>query len=129
MRGLKIPAQKPNRADVAAAAVILLLAAGLVVGLVLAVRGADALQAVVYLDGEAVFRGDLAEDGEYTVQGRYHNRVCIRDGAVWIEEADCPGEDCVHQGRISRAGQSIVCLPNHLVVAVEGRNGVDVVTK
>lgn len=126
---LKIPAQTPKKADFAAVAGVLLLAAALVVGLAIHGRQAGAAQVVVYLDGTQVFSGELDTDAQYEAQGQYSNLVTIRDGKAWIETADCPGEDCVRQGSISRAGQSIVCLPNHLVVAIEGHSDVDVVVR
>ena len=37
-----------------------------------------------------------------------------------MTDSDCPTQDCVHTGAISRAGQSIVCLPAQVVVHLEG---------
>ena len=42
------------------------------------------------------------------------------DGAVYVTSSDCPNQDCVHSGAISRAGQSIVCLPARVAVTLEG---------
>ncbi len=39
---------------------------------------------------------------------------------VCVTESDCPTLDCVRTGVISRAGQSIVCLPGRIVVTLEG---------
>lgn len=45
--------------------------------------------------------------------------------------SDCPTQDCVHMGEITRGGQSIVCLPARIVVQLEGGaaadDGVDLV--
>jgi len=35
-------------------------------------------------------------------------------------EALCPNLQCVHQGWISKSYQSIVCLPNKMIVTIEG---------
>ena len=40
-----------------------------------------------------------------------------------VAESDCPGQDCVHTGTITRAGQSIVCLPEQVVVQLTGGGG------
>ena len=37
-----------------------------------------------------------------------------------MEEADCPTQDCVHTGTITRTGQSIVCLPARIIIRLEG---------
>ena len=34
--------------------------------------------------------------------------------------SDCPTQDCVRTGTISRGGQSIVCLPARIIVRLEG---------
>ena len=39
---------------------------------------------------------------------------------VRVMESDCPTQDCVHTGQISKAGQSIVCLPAHIVITLAG---------
>ena len=46
--------------------------------------------------------------------------VAVENGAVRVSESDCPNQDCVHSGAISRAGQSIVCLPARVAVTLEG---------
>ena len=47
----------------------------------------------------------------------------IRDGGARIEEASCPDRLCVGMGVIRRAGQSIICLPNQVVVEIVGSSG------
>lgn len=49
-----------------------------------------------------------------------HNMVVIRDGAVWMEEADCPDRLCINQGKIKKSGQTIICLPNRVMVTIKG---------
>lgn len=46
--------------------------------------------------------------------------VCISNGKVWVENADCPDKTCEHRGAISGYGQSIVCLPNGIAVRIQG---------
>jgi len=81
------------------------------------------------VDGEEVERCPLAEfpDGDsiyshsgYTLKVGmsypiYPDKPCIR-----VVESDCPTQDCVHTGEIYRAGQSIVCLPARIIIALEG---------
>ena len=50
--------------------------------------------------------------------GTYHLTVRVSGDAAYIADSDCPGQDCVHTGAISRAGQSIVCLPAQVVVSL-----------
>ena len=37
-----------------------------------------------------------------------------------VAASDCPTQDCVHTGTITRSGQSIVCLPARIIVRLEG---------
>lgn len=47
-----------------------------------------------------------------------HNTVKIKNGQVSVTHADCRDQICVDKGRIGAAGESIVCLPNAVVVEV-----------
>ena len=46
------------------------------------------------------------------------NTVQIKNGKVRMSEADCPDQICVHQKEISRNGESIICLPNKIVLKI-----------
>lgn len=49
-----------------------------------------------------------------------YNLIEIGDGEVWVVEASCPDELDVKQGKISKSGEIIVCLPNKLVIEIKG---------
>lgn len=49
-----------------------------------------------------------------------HNIIEIGDESVRVIEADCPDQIDVKQGYISRIGETIVCLPNKLIVEIKG---------
>lgn len=80
----------------------------------------------ISLNGKEFGTYSLAEDKEVTVEKDGHvNKVMIKDGKVWMESASCKNQICVHTGKISNAGQSIVCLPNRVSVTIEGKGGQD----
>lgn len=83
---------------------------------------------VVRQNGEIIDRISLAENGRYS----FHeggNVLVIRDGFAFMESADCPDRICVRQGRISRTGEVITCLPHRLTVTLEGeREDVDMLS-
>ena len=84
-----------------------------------------ALTAVVSVDGVETERLAL-EEAERTIQaGGYTLRLRLTETEVWVESSDCPTQDCVHTGHISRSGQSIVCLPARVIVRLEGGETVD----
>ena len=49
-----------------------------------------------------------------------YNLIEIGEEQVRVIEADCPDEIDVKQGYISRIGETIVCLPNRMVVEIKG---------
>ena len=76
--------------------------------------------AVVTVDGVEYGRYPLSEDHTETIRfedGSY-NRFAIQDGYVSMPEASCPDQICVHQKAISRNGESIICLPNKIVLKI-----------
>lgn len=52
--------------------------------------------------------------------GNYIDIVVDENGA-YVEDVICPDKICQKTGLVSRVGQSIVCLPNKVVVYIEGR--------
>ena len=125
----RFPELKPTKWDALVVLAVVLLALGLTARPFLAARTADALTVVVSIDGETVERMPLEryEGGSYESRG-YTVRVAAEGGAVRVAESDCPNQDCVHTGAISRAGQSIVCLPARVAVTLEGASaGYDVI--
>ena len=82
----------------------------------------------VTVDNQLVGEYSLAEDGEYPLNGGT-NLLVISSGEAFVSRADCPDKVCVHTGRISLAGERIVCLPYKLeirVVAPDGDGGDDI---
>lgn len=64
--------------------------------------------------------GHSGED-RFTVQtedGGY-NIVVIQEDRIGIAEADCPDKICIHEGFISRPGESVICLPHKVMVEVK----------
>ena len=114
---------------------LLLLAAALVFGAVLAavlLLRSPGGTVQVRVAGAVTAGYPLDRDASYTITGTNGgtNLLVIEDGAARIEEASCPDGVCVHTGRIRRNGQSIVCLPNQVVVEIvsdtENSSGVDI---
>ena len=48
------------------------------------------------------------------------NTLVIADGRASMTHAACPDGLCVRMGKISRTGQSIVCLPGRITVTIVG---------
>ena len=53
------------------------------------------------------------------------NRLVIKDGKALMETATCPDGICVSHKSIFRDGESIVCLPNRVVITVTREGSAD----
>lgn len=112
---------KFNRFDALVALIIALLAVAAALWFYLPRSQSGQLTVVISVAGEETRRVPLSDFTETTViGGGYTLRVGTRDGGVAVTDSDCPTQDCVHTGVITRAGQSIVCLPAQVVVHLEG---------
>lgn len=112
---------KFNRFDALVALIIALLAVAAALWFYLPRSQSGQLTVVISVAGEKTRRVPLSDFTETTVTGgSYTLRVGTRDGGVAVTDSDCPTQDCVHTGVITRAGQSIVCLPAQAVVHLEG---------
>ena len=75
----------------------------------------------VWVDREKVYRLSLSEDREISLMGPLgETRVCVADNRVWITQAPCPHKTCMRMGKVTRAGDMIVCIPNKIFIRVEG---------
>ncbi|MDD3718882.1 MAG: NusG domain II-containing protein [Actinomycetota bacterium] len=99
------------------------------------VAGAGAgphLEVRVTAGGEEVLTRPLHEDsGELKVTGFAGTSYLeISGGRVRMVDSACPDKLCVKSGWVSSPGESIVCLPNRVVIeVVSGDGGPDVVNQ
>ncbi|MBO7303642.1 MAG: NusG domain II-containing protein [Clostridia bacterium] len=83
----------------------------------------------VTVDGKPYGTYPLSEDGrvEIITEGGY-NILVIKDGRAYVESASCPDGICAAHRPIFRSGESIICLPNKVVVTLETDGGSDVIS-
>lgn len=91
---------------------------------VLALRQGSASMALIYRDAELLESIDLASVAEpYSFKigsDSGYNVIAVERGRVCIAYADCPDGFCVRQGWVSGGQTPIVCLPNRLIIRLEG---------
>lgn len=77
-------------------------------------RGQPMLRITV--DGQEYGTYALTEDQKIEIQ---NTNVCeLKDGKVNMIQADCPDKLCMHQGPADEPGETIVCLPNRVVLEI-----------
>jgi hypothetical protein len=78
-------------------------------------------RAIVTVDGAEVARLALAESGRTVVEGRLGPVLIeVADGGVRVAESGCPQRLCVAMGTKRHAGEVLACVPNAVVVRLEG---------
>jgi hypothetical protein len=111
--------------DLLVYAFIVLLTAGSFAGLYQMGAGSVNQQVSIELDGTLIGTYDIpAGDKPVEVRvdagnGRY-NLVELTGNGVFVKEANCPDQICVKWGKISKTGQTIVCLPHKVVISIIG---------
>ena len=83
---------------------------------ILGARGAGVVKVTV--DGEVFGTYSLYEERE--VQIYDGNVLRIHDGAAMMQTADCPDQICVKHQCILKNKETIVCLPNKVIVEIVG---------
>lgn len=71
---------------------------------------------IVKKNDEVVYEGKLSENDEVAL---YSNTLIIEDGYAYMRYADCKNQICVNTGKISKKGETIVCLPNKVTVEIK----------
>lgn len=95
-----------------------LLAAAGICFLVYRMGGKGGGEAVIYQNGSEYARIALSTEQEIRIGQT--NTLVVEQGKVRMKEADCPDQICVKHRPVSRTGESIVCLPNRIVVEIQG---------
>ena len=110
---------KKRKNDLILLAILVVFA--VLIWLFVSITRTEGAYARVTVDGEAYGEYPLDTDAEIRIgDDEHYNILVIKDGTAAITEASCPDKLCVHQGSISFDGQSIICLPNKVVVEIVG---------
>lgn len=120
-----------KKGDILVAAALLFLA--LAFWALAAGRGESELVAQISVDGEVIKEitlSGLSEKETFVIRNNgYMNSITAENGAVYVQDSDCPDRVCVNTGRLTRAGQSAVCMKTHVVIRILGaRKDVDAVS-
>ena len=125
------PKLRPTAWDALVALAVILLAIGTAILFYGNLGGGDHITATITHRGETVDQvilSALHEEKNVTIDGTYHLTIVLTEDGVCVTASDCPTQDCVRTGTISRPGQSIVCLPEQVVIRLDGKgDGPDII--
>lgn len=76
-------------------------------------------QAKITISGKEYKIVDLLVNQTFMVEtDSGYNKITVKDGYIFVEEADCPQQICVNQGKKNTPGSMIVCLPHKLLIEI-----------
>ncbi len=101
---------------------LLVFSAGLVLFLVFRSFGGAGSAALVRIEGsESSYVYPLDAEVELDVPGPLGlTHVHIHENQVWISDSPCTEKICIAAGEIHRRGDFVACLPNRVLVQIEG---------
>ncbi len=74
--------------------------------------------AVIYQENIKLKKIDLSKDGViYIIDGKM--QVEVFDGKIRVIDSDCPNHNCMKMGWIQNKGQTIVCVPNRVLIEIK----------
>lgn len=76
---------------------------------------------VITVDGKIYKEIQLTKDTDEKIDINTNygkNEVVIKNGEVHMHESNCKDKICIKMGKISIPGDSIICLPNRLMVKI-----------
>lgn len=101
-----------------------LVAVAAVAAVAIATRGGRGSAVAITVCGETTYYS-LSKDAVVSL-GELD--VTIEGGEAFVSRSTCPDGLCEKSGRISKAGERIVCLPCEIVISVCGESEFDAVT-
>ena len=92
----------------------------------------SATQCVVEVNGKEYARVDMVTlSGEkvINIDNQFGtSRIVVDRHGAYVTDSSCPDKTEILSGRIEKSGQCLVCLPNRLVVRLEGKTASDAVS-
>ncbi|HHL2029701.1 TPA: NusG domain II-containing protein [Clostridium perfringens] len=83
----------------------------------------DLKRVIISVNGEEYESLELKENLDEIIKiedGLGVNEICINKGQVYMNYSNCTDKVCMRQGKISKIGESIVCLPNRVFIEIKG---------
>lgn len=105
-----------KKRDIILLSVIFIVAAALLLLRFSAINGKTVK---VTVDGEAYAEYPLKNDISVDIKSNGINRLVIKNGKAQIVYADCDEQVCVKHKKISKSGESIICLPHKVIIEIK----------
>ena len=102
------------------ASVLLLFGAAYIITAVIRQHRPIGAYARVSVDGRVIADYPLSQDIETVIDGYSGGslKLVIKEGTADVISSTCPDKICVRHSAVSRTGESIICMPNRVVVEI-----------
>ncbi|EOU1681135.1 NusG domain II-containing protein [Clostridium perfringens] len=83
----------------------------------------DLKRVIISVNGEEYESLEFKENVNEIIkieEGLGVNEICIKEREVYMNHSNCTDKVCMRQGKISKVGESIVCLPNRVFIEIKG---------
>lgn len=108
------------RNDIIFISVLIALIMAAALGVLLFSRDGDTV--IVTVDGQIYGEYSLNTDRHVEiVNGEGYNLLVIEGGKAFVKSASCPDGICSSHRAVSKDGESIICLPNKVVIEIRAR--------
>lgn len=86
----------------------------------------DERQVVIETNGSVyktipVSHGMKLQDIRIELENGNYIDIVVDENGAYVKDVKCPDRICQKTGLVNRVGQSIVCLPNKVVIYIEGK--------
>lgn len=90
----------------------------------------EGTQALIYHGNQVVQTIDLNIDHIYPIEGDLGIvKVEVKDKKIRVIEENSPYHLCSKQGYISSSNETIICMPNRIMIEIIGKNSIDAQVK
>ena len=77
----------------------------------------------IFQNNEIKFQFNLNEEKRFVIENQSgFIQIFIEDKKVWVNDSSCSAKICKKMGKISKTGQTIVCVPNKIFIQIVGKN-------
>ncbi|MDZ5253174.1 NusG domain II-containing protein [Clostridium sp. LIBA-8841] len=81
------------------------------------------MKVIISVGGENYKVFELKEETDEKIRVEENggvNEIYIKGKDVYMHDTNCTDRICIRQGKISKVGESIVCLPNRVFIEIKG---------
>ena len=111
-----------KKGDIIIIVFILLIVSVLLIGNIVHRNSVDIKTVVITVDNKVVYEKVLTKElnDSFIIGKNKYNLIEIKDGYIYIKEANCSNQVCVNTGKISKVNEMIVCIPHKLTIEIKG---------